>query len=69
VAVARLDTSAFVQRNRNKCTARKKNNGREYENMYMYNWLTEVGKEIKRLCEIPPTESNGFTSFLILYPT
>jgi hypothetical protein len=65
VAVAELNTSAFVQINRNKSTARKTE--RNMKNMY--NWLRDVYRETRRLHGILLTGVNVYLAMFTFYTT
>lgn len=60
--VSEQETSEFVKNNRNKNTARKT----EGNVKILYNWLTEVCIEARRLYEIPPPELNMYLARFFL---
>jgi hypothetical protein len=62
VTVTELETSTFVQNNRNKNTAQKT----EGNTKIMYNWLSEICKETRKMHEIPPTELNMYLARFFL---
>lgn len=60
--VSEQETSEFVKNNRNKNTARKT----EGNVKILYNWLTEVCTEARKLYEIPPPELNMYLARFFL---